>query len=199
MIQQLIQWDQALFEAINGWHVPWADIVMYWVSEKTFWIPFYALLLLFIYRKVGLKQTLFVLLAVAILITLTDRITSGLIKPWVARFRPCRLEAGLEMAVHIVRDHCGGKYGFVSSHAANFFGLATFMALFFSRKGLSVLFLGIAALVGYSRIYLGVHYPGDVLGGALIGVICGLLVMWGYRTLIGNHRVHGGGTETQRA
>jgi undecaprenyl-diphosphatase len=179
MLAFLQEFDLALFKAINGWHSLWADELMYWVSNKYVWIPAYALLLFFIYRKFGPRKTLYVLLSVGVLILLSDRTTSGLLKPWIERFRPCRPEAGLGDWVHLVNNKCGGKYGFVSSHAANFFAMATFFSLLFKQKRLTLLFMGIALLTAYSRVYLGVHYPGDVIAGALVGVGFGLLIWWG--------------------
>ena len=176
----LLDLDQQLFHLINGWHAPWADTVMQVISAKWSWLPGYLLLLWTLYRHLGGRRLLLVLLCVAGLITFTDRISAGLLKPQVARLRPCH--ADLPFAVHTVEGHCGGKYGFVSSHAANFFGLATLMSLLFGRRRLTILFVGLATLVAYSRVYLGVHYPGDVLGGALLGALGGWLL----------YRVYGG-------
>lgn len=175
MIAWLEYWDLQLFERLNGLHSPFWDTVMFTVSTKTFWIPCYVLLLFVMYRRWGWKTCLLVLATVALMITLSDQFASGFLKPTVQRFRPCRLEAGLDFAVHLVHNKCGGKYGFVSSHSANFFALATFLSLLFKRRKLSILFLSVAALVAYSRIYLGVHYPGDVIGGAMIGALSAYL------------------------
>lgn len=170
MIDQLINLDTELFIYLNSLHNSFWDEVMYWVSTKRFWYPWYALLLILIYRRWGWRITLGIVLAVALLITISDLTASKVLKPWVQRFRPCKPEADLDYVVHLVRGHCGGKYGFASSHSANFFALGTFLSLLFRNKWLNVLFLGIAALVAYSRIYLGVHYPGDVIVGAMIGI-----------------------------
>ncbi len=180
MLEYLQQMDLAVFKLINGFHSFWADECMYWLSNKYVWIPAYALLLFVIYRKWGLKQTLYILLAVGILILLSDRLSSGLLKPWIARFRPCRPEAGLGEWVHLVHNKCGGKYGFVSSHAANFFAMATFFSFLFRKKRLSFLFMGLALLTAYSRVYLGVHYPGDVIAGAMLGALAGYFIFASY-------------------
>lgn len=186
MIAYLEQVDIQLFHFLNGLRAPFWDIIMFWVSEKIFWIPFYLLLLFFIYRKFGWKMVIFILACVGLLITISDQTASGLLKPLVGRFRPCRPEAGLPFEVHII-EKCGGAYSFVSSHAANFFALATFLSGIFRQKSLSIIFFAIAGLVAYSRIYLGVHYPGDVLGGAIVGIFAGLIVIsvfrWGRRRL----------------
>ena len=183
MIETLIHWDTELFQLINGWNTPWADQFMYLVSTVWFWIPFYAVLLVFIVKKVGWKSTALVLPVVALMITISDQTASGFLKPAVKRYRPCKIEAGLDFEVHTVNGKCGRNYGFVSSHAANFFALATFFSLFFRRRALTFTFLSIATLVAYSRVYLGVHYPGDVIGGGLVGATAALLAWQIYRSL----------------
>lgn len=167
----IISFDRSLFLLLNGLHTSWLDPVMMIISSKWVWIPFYLFLLYrlwVIYKRDCLK----ILLSVALLITLTDQ-TSGLIKDAVKRPRPTHQE-GLSEMVHTVDGYKGGKFGFVSSHAANSFAIALFIGLLLSRKRSMTPLLGLivwAFLVSYSRIYLGVHYPGDILGGALVGVI----------------------------
>jgi undecaprenyl-diphosphatase len=177
----LLNLDVVLFHAINSWHAPWADALMSLVSAKWSWLPAYLLLLVALYRRFGWRRVVLILVCVGGLITFTDRISAGVLKPQVQRLRPCH--AALAVEVHLVDGHCGGQYGFVSSHAANFFGLATLMSLLFGRSRLTLLFLAIATLAGYSRVYLGVHYPGDVLGGALLGGLGGGLFFAVYRGL----------------
>lgn len=167
----ITSFDRSLFLLLNGLHTSWLDPVMMIISSKWVWIPFYLFLLYrlwVIYKRDCLK----ILLSVALLITLTDQ-TSGLIKDTVKRHRPTHQE-GLSEMVHTVDGYKGGKFGFVSSHAANSFAIALFIGLLLSRKRSMTPLLGLivwAFLVSYSRIYLGVHYPGDILGGALVGVI----------------------------
>lgn len=180
----IVSFDRSLFLLLNGLHTSWLDPVMMLISSKWIWIPFYLFLLYrlwVIYKKDCLK----ILFSVALLITLTDQ-TSGLIKDAVKRPRPTHQE-GLSVLVHTVDGYKGGKFGFVSSHAANSFAIALFIGLLLSRKRSMIPLIGLfiwASLVSYSRIYLGVHYPGDILGGALIGVIEAclfflILLRWG--------------------
>lgn len=179
MLENLIQFDKELFLALNGLHNGFFDHVMVYASAKLFWIPFYLFLLYFIIKEFKWK-TLLILLFVAILITLSDQISVHAFKNVFQRLRPCH-EEDLMMQVRLVQG-CGGQYGFVSNHATNSFALATFVAgLFYTRiKWLVWVMVFWAILVSYSRIYLGVHYPGDILGGAVLGFLIGHSLLWIY-------------------
>lgn len=184
MWETLEYWDRALFLYLNGDAGPVWDQVMILISEKLFWIPVYLILIYLLYRSFGVKGVLFAFLAVAVQITLTDQISVQLFKKTILRFRPCEHLRITELAHNPVP--CGGKHGFVSSHAANFFGLATLLGFALRHAYPRILFWLYlwAALIGYSRIYLGKHYPADVLGGALLGILLGYLVYLGYRYLL---------------
>ncbi len=173
-----LELDKNLFLFLNGIHNAFFDVVMYWISDKYIWIPLYGLLLFLIIRQ-HKKHSLIYIVFVAALITLSDQISASLIKNWVQRPRPCHCQE-LAGMVHIVENHCGGAYGFVSSHASNVFALAVYVGLILKKTKAWILYLLVvwASLVAYSRIYLGVHYPGDVLGGAMLGGVSGYLMAW---------------------
>ena len=175
MIDHLIEIDEQLFLILNRMHDSWLDPVMWLFSKTEASIPLYAFLLFHIHR-VYKEKTWGILLSVGLLILMTDQFTSGLMKPFFERLRPSH-EPALEGMVHLVNGYSGGSYGFASSHAANTFGIAMFLSCILKKEKpwISWLFLW-AAFVSYTRIYLGVHYPGDILVGALVGVLFGWVV-----------------------
>jgi undecaprenyl-diphosphatase len=151
-------------------------VVFEWISERFSWIPFYVVLAVLMGFK--FKWKLLIILPFAgLLIFFADQISVHFFKDVFLRLRPCHNPTIADL-VHIVNDHCGGKYGFVSSHAANTFALAVFVGLVLKNhfKWMLSFMLVWATIVSYSRIYLGVHYPGDVLGGALLGASIGFVI-----------------------
>lgn len=168
--------DKSLFLWLNSFHSPAWDKIMWFISGKVQWAPLYAILLGFIIYKFRWKS-IYILIGVALVITLADRISVEVFKNVIQRPRPTHCYE-IKHLVHTVNNYYGGAYGFVSSHAANSFAIALYMALIFRNRYVTIGILFWAALVSYSRIYLGVHYPGDILGGALLGAACGSLVYY---------------------
>jgi undecaprenyl-diphosphatase len=146
---------------------------MFYASEKLVWLPLYLLIVYFIAREYKWK-TLWWLLAIAFVVLLADQISVQAFKNVFHRLRPCH-NPDLKELVHLVGRR-GGLYGFISSHAANTFGVAVFLSFLFSKRWVTIGILFWAAFVSYSRIYLGVHYPGDVLVGAIVGAGVGSAV-----------------------
>jgi undecaprenyl-diphosphatase len=179
-MEYLNQLDTQLFMLINESHNAFFDPIMYWLSDKLFWIPMYLLIIFLMIRRYKMKGVL-MLLFVGLVIALCDQTASGLLKNTVQRLRPSH-EPALAGLIYLSKAGPGGLYGFASSHAANVFGLATFLYFVLGEKFkiLKYWLFTWAILVGYSRIYNGVHYPGDVLAGALIGVVFGFLMAKAY-------------------
>jgi len=175
-LEYLNRIDTELFLMINGKHNAFFDTIMFWASDKLFWFPFYAILLIFLIRLYK-KFTIYILLAIAATITLCDQTASGLLKNLIKRLRPSH-EPALVPFIHLSDAGPGGNYGFVSSHSANAFGLVTFLFFLLPARynWLKIILLFWALLVSYSRIYNGVHYPFDILGGAFVGMLAGCLI-----------------------
>ena len=159
--------DKELFLLLNSLHCETVDAIMWQISGKWMWIPLYAIILYSIVKKYRV-QSIYFIVAIVLTILISDQI-SVLIKNGVERLRPSH-NPDFENIIHIVNAYRGGNFGFVSSHAANTFGLAFFTLKLFKKKWITITMLSWAALVSYSRIYLGVHYPGDIIGGALLGI-----------------------------
>ena len=185
MIEFLENIDRKLFLLINGCHSDFADFFAFWVSNNFTWIPFYVLLL-FLCSRVLKNKWWLLLIFIPLLITATDQVSVQLFKNVFLRFRPCQ-NLELKDSVHLVNGYCGGMYGFISSHAANTFGLAAFIWLILRRNyryWFWILFIGYAGLISYSRIYLGAHYPADVFVGALVGLAAGTIFYLLFRLVL---------------
>ena len=176
MLELIKELDRELFLFLNSIHSPLWDTIMRHISGKIEWIPLYLLLLILLYKVYG-KEIWKIIIGAVLVITIADQVSVKLFKEVFERYRPCH-NIELKDIVHIVNQKCGGKFGFVSSHAANSFAIATYIGLLLKKQYRFILLLLIiwAAVVSYSRIYLGVHYPLDVLCGAMLGISVGLIL-----------------------
>ena len=185
MLERLIHIDTEILLAINGWHAPWADTLIWIISAKETWIPLYLLLiglLVWRYRQPATTRVkwmqkvpacVLMIIVIGLAVGAADFIASGILKDWVARPRPSRVPE-LEGVLHLVNGYKSGRYGFVSSHAANTMACGLLFSLIWRKKITTCgLMLWVAANC-YSRMYLGVHYPLDILGGLIVGA----LVAW---------------------
>lgn len=170
MLEHLEHLDQQLLVFLNSLHTPFLDPLMYTISGKVIWAPLYIAILTYLAIREKKKFWLF-LLFVVISVLLADR-GSVLIKNAVHRLRPCH-EPALEGLVYTFRERCGGLYSFVSSHATNSFNVAFISLLIVRKSWFTVFIICWAIVIGYSRVYLGVHYPGDVLCGSIYGALVG--------------------------
>lgn len=165
ILQQILEWDRELFLFLNGFHNDYWDTIMLMITRKETWLPFY-LVIIYYFIKNYRKKTWLIMLLLVITIVASDQV-SVLIKETVQRLRPVH-EPDLETLAHNVLRK-GGLYGFVSSHAANTFAIFVFTSKIFKNRWYGFLLFIWAVVVSYSRIYSGVHYPLDIIGGALIG------------------------------
>ena len=176
--QWLVEGDSSILLAVNGMHSSYFDTFMWLCSRKFEWIPFYLSILYVLFRNFNWRVVLYSLVAMGVVLLLTDAVSSHFIRPVVARLRPSNLENPISEMIHIVDNHRGGRYGFPSSHASNSWGLVFFVGLLLRRRVLTTFLACWALLLCYSRLYLGVHYPGDLLAGMLLGAVVASLVYY---------------------
>jgi PAP2 superfamily. len=174
MLQHL---DQQLFLFLNSHNSPFWDTVMYTISGRIIWVPLYLAILLYLGFKYK-RKFLIIIPFIIIAVTLADQVSVQLFKNIFMRLRPCH-EPSLAGMVHLVNGECGGLYGFVSSHASNSFNVALLSLMFIKKRWYTISIIIWALVIGYSRIYLGVHYPGDVVCGSMVGAFIG----WGVNKL----------------
>ena len=189
MLEQLLHIDTEILLAINGWHAPWADRVMWIISEKTTWFALYGLLiglLIHKYRKPAANAVkwlqkvpvcVVMIVMIVLAVGLADFVASGILKDLVARPRPSRVPE-LEGMLHLVNGYKSGQFGFVSSHAANTMACGMLFSLIWRKKIATLGLMLWVAMNCYSRMYLGVHYPLDIIGGLLVGALVAAVAYW---------------------
>jgi len=176
MFDSLISKDIELLIYLNNLGTVQWDGFWLFVTNKYSAIPLYLFLLYFTYKYYGLKKTLVVVLFVVLLITVSDQ-TSNLFKYGFKRLRPCH-DNNISHLVRLVKSRCGGLYSYFSAHAANSMAIAIFFGLLLRDKFKYILYILIvwAFLVAYSRVYIGVHFPLDVLTGMFLGLLNGVIL-----------------------
>jgi undecaprenyl-diphosphatase len=184
MLDKLIGLDQKIFLAINHFAASWADPLMRFISGNIPWILFFVVVIGMAVRrwwKTDRRTFLVSILALIVVYAATDLLSVHLFKEVFMRLRPCH-EPALAGQVRLAAHGCGGQYGFVSSHAANSSGLAVLSILLLGKRWFTLTAIAWSLIICYSRIYLGVHYPGDILGGLLLGTLTAFLLHFLLRT-----------------
>jgi undecaprenyl-diphosphatase len=186
IFQQIKDIDQALFYQINGvWHHPILDAVLPWTRHSNNWIPLYIGLLGWLIYQVGWETWKWLLFAL-INVGLTDQISSSVFKPFFHRLRPCN-DPALIGKTRLLLEQCAGGFSFTSSHAANHFGIAMFIFITWgvTQKKYTRFFFVWAGIIAFAQIYVGVHYPLDIIGGTIIGLISGFSMAKAYLKFAG--------------
>lgn len=179
MLNQLVEWEREAFLWLNDWHTPYGDAFFYLFTSSHTWMGVWLLLALLCFYKQPAKEGILVVIALLFSLLVCDQLTSHLIKPLCMRPRPTHYPA-IQGLVQVVYEYRGGQYGFVSGHSANYFSLAMFTSLLFRNRRYSFFIFLVAALIAYSRIYIGVHFITDVIPGAIIGMLIGSLAYYFY-------------------
>jgi len=180
MLEQLVNIDQNLFEYLNGWGNPFLDKFMLLMSSFWIWIPVYGIAT-WVLLKQPLKKALLAIGLIFISLILTDFISVYGFKEVFERLRPCY---DANVTVRLVAKSCGGMYGFVSSHSSNAFGFVAIAGLLLRKNWFTWLVICWAVLVSFSRIYLGLHYPGDIVGGIILGLTIGSVCYFAFSRII---------------
>ncbi|MDR2129738.1 MAG: phosphatase PAP2 family protein [Odoribacteraceae bacterium] len=180
MWELLQEWDKSLFLFLNGQHAPYWDHFARIFTSKTAWGVMYASILYVLGKNLDWKMVIVTTLAFVLVIVVADQLASSVLRPLFARPRPSRAP-GIMDTVHLIDGRRGGAFGFPSAHAANTAALTAFIILLFRHRCLSAFFIAWTLVTCYTRVYVGVHYPGDVLFGILVGGLAGCAVHGAYR------------------
>lgn len=179
LLEDLLSWmeeaDVTILLAVNGFHTGLLDSMMWGASETLTWVPLYLLMTAIIFRKHKLKGGIICMLVIGCMITMTDQTCASIIRPAFARLRPSSPDNPVSSLLHFVNGYRGGNFGFPSCHASNTFALALFLSLLFRKHAYTTLLMAWFVIVAYSRLYLGVHYPSDIIGGVAVGTSYALL------------------------
>ena len=175
--------DSQLFLFLNGLRADWLDPVMIAITKMWVWLPIYLLLVFLAVKQYG-KRCWLIFLAVGLVVLCSDQLSAHVCKPLFHRLRPC-YNVDFQDLINLPKGMAGGHYGFVSSHAANTFAIGTFLTAAFRKKSKWVgwMLFAWAFLSSYSRIYIGYHYPGDIICGVVLGILIGLIICKLYQIL----------------
>lgn len=179
-VDGILPLERELFFALNGSESLFLDNVMWSISGRLIWIPMYLFILFLFFYRVRPKEGILATIGLILVFALSDHVSSGMFKPFFERFRPTHHPDFSEL-VDIVKGYRGGKYGFISGHATNSFGLAVFVSLVFKHRWVTIAAIFWALLNSYTRIYLGVHFISDIVAGMIVGSILAFLVYYAYR------------------
>lgn len=170
---------------------PLLDAVLPVYRDKLTWVPLYLLMVGLLVRAYGWRATLYLLLTIAAVLTVADQLAATVLKPWVGRLRPCADPAVAEQARLLV--NCGGPYSFPSNHATNHFALATLLALTWlgGRTGWQLALFAWAASISLAQVYVGKHFPADIVAGAALGMSLAVLGVAIYRRWKGPVAING--------
>lgn len=189
LLNFIIEVDHHLLYLINeGMSSDFLDNVVPWLRNDKFWLPLYVFLFSFLIFNFGRKAYWFIVFVV-LTASAADIISSRVVKPLIQRERPCR-SAELNFEVRQL-VHCGSGYSFTSSHATNHFAVATFISMVLGRffRRISILLYFWAGIVAFAQVYVGVHYPTDVIGGAILGIIIAKMTALLYQKFYGNRLI----------
>lgn len=183
MLERLLEWDRQATLFINGSSNLCWDEVIYVATSTLTWIPVGLLVLWMLWKNLSLRQFYFAVFFLVVAVFVSDQLSSSVFKPFFQRWRPTQ-DPLIMYCVDVVHDYRGGRYGFFSAHASNTFSVAVFLACLVRRKYLGWLIVSWAVLNSYTRVYLGVHYLGDVLVGTFWGILIGCILSKIYRKRI---------------